>query len=85
MSFPLTYSSFIKAKVLSGMSIVLTQNEWLTDKEHIYKIQANLMEDIPIFLCHPDVADRIKELCKMGNVEVIDYKDYIEGKIKNEF
>jgi hypothetical protein len=43
------------------------------------------MEDIPIFLCHPDVADRIKELCKMGNVEVIDYKDYIEGKIKNEF
>jgi hypothetical protein len=81
MTTPLTYTSFVKAKVLCGMSIVLAQSEWITDKDHMYKIQANMIEDIPIFLCNPDIANTIKELCKAGNVEVIDYKDYLEGKI----
>ena len=84
MSTNLTYSSFVKAKVLCGMSIVLAQSEWITDKEHMYKIQANIIEDIPIFLCNPDVANRIKELCKMGNVEVIDYDNYLKEKNKEQ-
>lgn len=80
MSFPLTYSTYIKAKVLCGMSMVLKQSKWLTDKEHLYKIQANIMEDIPIFLCHPDIADKVKEVCKIGNIEVIDYDEYLQEK-----
>lgn len=81
ISFPLTPLSFIKAKILCGMAIVLKQSEWLTDKEHLYRIQTGFMEDVPIFICHPDVADRVKELCKTKNVEVIDYTDYFNKKI----
>jgi hypothetical protein len=82
VSFSLTYSSLIKAKILCGLTIVLVQSEWLTDREHIYKIPPNTIEDIPVCLCHPDVADRVKEACKLGNIEVIDYKDYLREKNK---
>jgi hypothetical protein len=82
MSFSLTYTDLIKAKILCGVAIVLVQSKWLNDKEHIYKIAPNMMEDIPVCLCHPDVADRVKAACKLGNIEVIDYKDYLEERRK---
>lgn len=82
MSSSLSYSALVKAKILCGMSIVLAQSEWLDDKEHAYKIAANMMEDIPVYLCHPDVVDKIKEICKIKNIEVIDYKDYLKEKYK---
>jgi len=82
MSSSLTYSSLVKAKMLCGMSIVLKQSKWLTDKEYLYIIKPNMIEDIPIYLCHPDIANRVYEICKIRNIEVIDYDNYLQGKNK---
>jgi len=82
MSFPLTYSSLIKAKVLCGMSIILAQTEFLTDKKHLYIIAPNMIEDIPIYMCSPDIANKVYEVCKTRNIEIIDYDNYLLEKNK---
>lgn len=65
--------------------IILKQTKLLDDKEHIFRIKS--IDGIPIFICHPDAAYKVKEICENLDIKIVDYEDYMNFSeiIKQDF